>query len=244
MFNNIKEKRIFERIVDEIKNAIQTDKLRPGDKLPSETEMAKIFGVSRVTVREALRILEISGLILIKQGAKGGGFIKPGALQKLKESISDHLKVGNITIDQLAEARYWIESIVMDIVCQKAREKDFDLLSKSVKRAEQFYREGKERDRIDENWNFHIMLVKITGNKILIDTVISIIEMMRYMMLKIKTDRKITENALNAHKEIVNLLKSGKLEKAKAVNITHIQDLNNRLTKRYLQAKKAENKNQ
>ncbi len=59
MFNNIKEKRIFEKIVDEIKNAIETDRLKPGDKLPSETELAKIFGVSRVAVREALRVLEI-----------------------------------------------------------------------------------------------------------------------------------------------------------------------------------------
>jgi DNA-binding FadR family transcriptional regulator len=244
MFNNIKEKRIFEKIVDEIKNAIQTDKLRPGDKLPSEMELAKIFGVSRVTVREALRILEISGLILIKQGARGGGFIKMDAPKKLKECISDHLKVGNITIDQLAEARFWIESIVIDIVCQKARKKDFNLLSKSVQRAEQFYREGRERDRIDENWNFHIIMVKVTGNSILIDTLTSIIEMMRYMMLKIKTDRRITENALRAHKEIVDLLRSGNLEKAKAVNRAHIQDLNDRLTKRYLRAKNIENKNQ
>ncbi|OPY75999.1 MAG: HTH-type transcriptional regulator LutR [Syntrophorhabdus sp. PtaU1.Bin058] len=239
MFSNIKEKRIFEKIVDEIKSAIETDKLRPGDKLPPEMELAKIFGVSRVTVREALRILELSGLILIKQGTKGGAFIKKmDAPQKLKECLSDYLKVGNITIDQLAEARYWIESIVMDIVCQKARKKDFELLSKSVKKAEQFYREGRERDRIDENWNFHILLVKITGNKILIETVISIIEMMRYMMLKITTDRKITENAFKAHKEIVDLLESGNLEKAKAVNRTHIEDLNDRLTKKYLRSKK------
>lgn len=238
MFSNIREKRIFEKIVDEIKNAIETDKLKPGDKLPPEMELAKIFGVSRVTVREALRILELSGLILIKQGTKGGAFIKKmDAPQKLKECLSDHLKVGNITINQLAEARYWIESIVVDIVGQKARKKDFDLLRKSVQRAEQFFREGKERDRIDENWNFHIILVKMTGNYILIDTLRSIIELMRYMMLKIKTNRKITENALRAHKEMVGLLESGNLEKVKEINKIHIQDLNNRLTKKYLRDK-------
>lgn len=241
MFNNIKDKRIFEKVVDEIKIAIKEDKLKPGDKLPSETEMAKAFGVSRVTIREALRILEISGLILIKQGAKGGGFIKADAPQRLKENISDHLKVGNITIDQLAEARYWIESIVIDIVGQKARKKDFRSLKESIRRAEQFFLEGKERDRIDENWNFHIALVKITGNYILVDTLTSIIELMRYMMLKIKTDRKITENAFRAHKEILALLESGKLGEAKEVNRVHIQDLNERLTKRYLKAKSITN---
>lgn len=244
MFNNIKEKRVFEKIVDEIKDAIATDKLRPGDKLPPEMELAKIFGVSRVTVREALRILELSGLILIKQGTKGGAFIKKtDAPQKLKECIADHLKLGNITIDQLAEARFWIESIIIDVVGQKAKKKDFDLLRESVERAETFYREGKDEQRINENWNFHIILVKITRNYILIDTLVSINELMRYMMLKITPDRKIAENALKAHKEIIKLLESGNLEKAKEVNKIHIQDLNNRLTKKYLKAKSLEDTN-
>jgi len=239
MFNNIKGKRAFEKVVDEIVAAIQSDKLRPGDKLPAEIELAKQLGVSRVTVREALRILELSGLILIKQGTKGGAFIKKvDAPQKLKECLSDHLKVGNITIGQLAEARFWIESIIIDIVGQKARKKDFDLLRESIKKAEKFYHEGEEKKKTDENWDFHIILVKITGNYILIDTLTSIIELMRYMMLKITTDRKITENAFKAHKKIVELLESGNLEKAKEVNKIHIQDLNNRLTKKYLRAKR------
>jgi DNA-binding GntR family transcriptional regulator len=55
-------------------------------------------------------------------------------------------------------------------------------------------------------------------------------------MLKIKTDKTISANAFKAHKEIVDLLESGDLEKAKEVNKIHIQDLNNRLTKKYLRA--------
>ena len=237
MFNNVKGKRVFERVVDEIKGAIESDKLKPGDKLPPEIELAKVLGVSRVTVREALRILELSGLILIKQGTKGGAFIKKAdAPQRLKECLSDHLKLGNITIDQLAEARFWIESIIIDIVGQKARKKDFQLLRESIQRAEEFFRQGEEEKKIDENWNFHVILVKISGNYILIDTLRSINELMRYMMLKITTDRKISENAFKAHKEILDLLESGDLEKAKEVNKIHIQDLNNRLTKKYLRA--------
>jgi GntR family transcriptional regulator, transcriptional repressor for pyruvate dehydrogenase complex len=237
MFNNVKGKRVFERVVDEIKGAIESDKLKPGDKLPAEIELAKVLGVSRVTVREALRILELSGLILIKQGTKGGAFIKKvDAPQRLKECLSDHLKLGNITIDQLAEARFWIESIIIEMVGQKARRKDFQLLRESIQRAEEFSRQGEEEKRIDENWNFHIMLTKIAGNYILIDTLRSINELMRYMMLKITTDRKISENAFKAHKQIVDLLESGDLEKAKEVNKIHIKDLNNRLRKKYLRA--------
>ncbi len=237
LFKNVKGKRVFERVVDEIKGAIESDRLKPGDKLPPEIELAKVLGVSRVTVREALRILELSGLIVIKQGTKGGAFIqRTDGTQRLKECLSDHLKLGNITIDQLAEARLWIESIVIDIVGQKARKKDFQALRESLKRAEEFFREGDEERQIDENWNFHSLMVKISGNYILIDTLGSINELMRYMMLKIRTDRKISENAFKAHKEILDLLESGNLEKAKEVNRMHIQDLNNRLTKKHLRS--------
>ncbi len=235
MFTNIKEKRIFEKIVDEIRNAIETDKLKPGDKLPSEMELAKDFGVSRVAVREALRILELSGLVIIKQGTKGGAFIqKVDALQDLKECLSNHLKLGSITIDQLTEARFWIESIIIDIAAQKARKKDLDLLKQSVERAEQFYRKGEKERQIDENWNFHIILASISRNPILIDTLSSIIELMRYMMLKIRTTKTITENAFLAHKEIISLLESGSVELAKETNRAHIQDVNDNLKRKYL----------
>jgi len=244
MFSNVKGKRVFERVVDEIKSAIESDKLKPGDKLPAEIELARELGVSRVTVREALRILELSGLVLIKQGTKGGAFIqKADGPQRLKECLTDHLKLGNITIDQLAEARFWIESIIIDMVGQKARKKDFQLLRESIRRAEEAFRHGEEEKKTDENWNFHDILMKISGNYILIDTLRSINELMRYMMLKIKTDTKISENAFKAHKEIVDLLESGDLEKAKGVNKLHILDLNNRLTKKYLRAQGGEETN-
>ncbi|HVN23156.1 MAG TPA: FCD domain-containing protein [Syntrophorhabdales bacterium] len=244
MFNNVKGKRVFERVVDEIKGAIESDKLKPGDKLPAEIGLAKELGVSRVTVREALRILELSGLVVIKQGTKGGAFIKKAdAPQRLKECLSDHLKLGNITIDQLAEARFWIESIIIEMVGQKARKKDFQMLRGSIQRAEEFSRLGDEKKRIDENWNFHVMLTKIAGNYILTDTLRSINELMRYMMLKITPDKKISENAFKAHKEIVDLLEFGDLEKAKRVNKMHIQDLNNRLRKKYLRAQARKDKN-
>jgi DNA-binding FadR family transcriptional regulator len=243
MFSNLKGKRGFEKVVDEIKDAIESDKLKPGDKLPGEIELAKVLGVSRVTVREALRILELSGLILVKQGARGGAFIKKvDGTQRLKESLSDQLKFGSITINQLAEARFWIESIIIDIAGQKANKKDLQLLRESIQRAEEFSRQGEEKKKIDENWDFHVILARISGNHILIDTLRSINELMRYMMLKIKPDRKISENAFRAHAEIVDLLESGNLEKAKEINKNHIHDLNNRLTKKYLRARARDNR--
>jgi len=239
MFKKIKDKRIFERIVDQIKDAVSAEKLEVGDKLPSEIELAHIFGVSRSAVREALRILELSGLIIIKQGNRGGAFIqKVSSNQKLKEYFSDHLRLGNINLAQLTEARYWIESVILDIAGKKGNKKDFEILRKSVDTAEQLFREGKEDEKIYENFYFHILLAKISKNSILIDNISSILELMSYILVKIKPTRKITENTFRAHREILKFLISGDLEKAKEINTNHINDVSDRLVKKYFKKMK------
>jgi len=232
MFENLKEKRLFEKIVDQIKDAISSGSLKAGDKLPSEPEMAHAFGVSRSAVREALRILELSGLVGIKSGNRGGCFIqKVSSNQKLIDYFSDNWRLGQITLAQLTEARFWIESMVIDIVGQKITKKDIEKLRKSIDNAEQLLNEGKELEKIDKNFDFHSLLVHITGNTILIDTLSAIIELLRYMLHKIEPDRRITLNTFKAHREILDLLEAGQVERAKDVNKAHIKDVSARLIK-------------
>lgn len=234
MLRNVKEKRLFEKVVDEIKDSIQRNELKAGDKLPSELELSKIFGVSRSAIREALRILELSGLIVIKLGVKGGSFI--GQIEqhkKLREYLSDHLKLGNITIVQLTEARYWVETMILDIVGQKISKKDLVNLRASAENAEKLFRESRSIEKHYELWNFHQILAAITKNSILIDTLSSINEILCYMMLKIETSRPMTESALRVHRELVDLIEQGKIEEAKKINKKHIQDVSQGLIKKY-----------
>jgi DNA-binding FadR family transcriptional regulator len=232
MFENLKEKRLFEKIVDQIKDAISSGSLNAGDKLPSEPEMARAFGVSRSAVREALRILELSGLVGIKSGNRGGCFIqKVSSNQKLVDYFSDNWRLGQITLNQLTEARYWIESMVIDIVGQKITKKEIEKLRKSIEKAEQLLNEGKELEKIDKNFDFHASLAHITGNTILIDTLSAIIELLRYMLLKIEPDRRITLNTFKAHRKILDLFEAGQIERAKDVNKAHIKDVSARLIK-------------
>jgi GntR family transcriptional repressor for pyruvate dehydrogenase complex len=234
MFKNIKDKRAFEKIVDQIKDALLKGELKEGDKLPSENEMVYLFGVSRHVVREALRILELSGLVIIRHGNRGGAFVqKVSSNQKLGEYFSDHLRLGNIDLAQLTEARYWIESIIIDIAGKKGNKKDFEILKNSIDKAEKLFGEGKMDEKIYENFYFHILLAKISKNSILIDNISSIFELMSYILVKIKPSRKITENTFKAHREILKFLISGDLEKAKEINREHINDVSDRLVKKY-----------
>jgi DNA-binding FadR family transcriptional regulator len=110
-----------------------------------------------------LRVLELSGLVIIKKGNQGGCFIQElSSNQKLVDYLSDHWRLGRINLINLAEARYWLESIIIDIVGQKITKKDIDKLRKSIDKAEQLFNEGKEREKIDKNFDFHVLLARMT----------------------------------------------------------------------------------
>lgn len=79
--------RSFDDIVDQVRTAIVDGSILAGERLPSERELAEQFGVSRATLREALRALEAVGLIEIRLGAHGGAFATEGALERCVDSL-------------------------------------------------------------------------------------------------------------------------------------------------------------
>ncbi|MFD0654722.1 FadR/GntR family transcriptional regulator [Streptomyces malaysiensis subsp. malaysiensis] len=72
LFKAVSSSRVSQVIVEQIRRLLKEERLQPGDRLPSERELCVQFGVSRVTIREALRILEANGLVEIRVGARGG----------------------------------------------------------------------------------------------------------------------------------------------------------------------------
>src|SRR5512133_3526863 len=72
LYKAVSSNRMSEAIVEQIRGLIRSEQLRPGDRLPSERDLGERMGVSRVTIREAMRVLEAGGLIEIRVGARGG----------------------------------------------------------------------------------------------------------------------------------------------------------------------------
>ena len=78
-FQPIHVRRTFEEICGSIREQLALGVLKPGDKLPRERDLAEQLGVSRNVLREALRSLEMAGLLRLQKGVKGGAFIQDGA---------------------------------------------------------------------------------------------------------------------------------------------------------------------
>jgi GntR family transcriptional repressor for pyruvate dehydrogenase complex len=225
-FSKIKEKRVFEKIVDQIRDAVLSGSLKPGDALPTEGELAGQLGVSRAALREALRVLELSGVVVIRKGNKGGTFVQNvPSNKKLFDYFSNHLMLGNFDLEQLTDMRYWIESTIIDILSKKVTKKVLDDLRQSAERAEDLYHRGCQAEKLYENFNFHMIMARATGNRIVVDMLSAICDLISYLMVKMKPSDRMAEKAFEAHREVVDLLEAGEWKKAKTLNGAHIKEL-------------------
>src|SRR5213595_3714589 len=109
LFAPVTVARASSSIADQIRAAIVGGKLVEGERLPPERELAEQFGVSRVTVRDALRALEAMGLIEVRVGARGGAFVTAPTGSVVGQTMNDMMMMQAITPEDIIKARLIIE---------------------------------------------------------------------------------------------------------------------------------------
>ena len=151
---------VYEKIVGHVRDGILAGRLKPGDRLPPERELVRQFRVGRGAIREAFRILEQSALIRIRPGKGGGAFVAGRPSAAVTRSLSDLLRFGGISLDDVVEARVALEGFVIDIIANQADTDDLARLADSVERAARFFEEGRRAEKREENFNFHVLLAE------------------------------------------------------------------------------------
>ena len=157
----LRAKKLTEIIIDEIKVLIESDQLKPGDKIPTEQELIRIFKVSRTSIREALSVLKQEGLIDIIQGR--GTFLK-----KHYAPLPD---INDPSIDGMAsfmEARKILECNICSLAAKRASGEDFDIMSKAVERLEVDCCDGDHDQTLQADLDFHYSLARAARNQVLL----------------------------------------------------------------------------
>jgi GntR family transcriptional regulator, transcriptional repressor for pyruvate dehydrogenase complex len=184
-FQAITPHRAFEEIAGQIRAMVANGRLRPGDRLPPERELATLFQVSRNTLREALRSLEISGLLASRKGASGGAFVREGSAEVIVGGMRDLYHLGAITPEQLTEARIWLSELVVRVVCERATEDDLAALQANVEAARAADRAGRFEERQRLHREFHVLLGRATRNPIIAITMEGTMEVMGHFIARI-----------------------------------------------------------
>jgi len=227
IFTPIKNKRAFEEVSSKIKNLIFEGVLKPGDKLPSEAELAKQFNVGRHSVREALRILELSGFIVIQRGYGGGPIVKDTVLHQISTLFLDAFRMEKITIDHWTTARIVIEKAILGYVMDNADELDIKSLQKNLIRAKEKIK-NKEM-ATDENFEFHSILIRASKNPVFEIVVESTIAVLRDLHTRLPPKIQLSANTITYHEEILKAIIEKDRGKAMDLLEAHFLDAKNRL---------------
>jgi len=167
-FQAIRSARAYEEIANQIRTELAEGRLKVGNRLPAERALSAQFGVSRNTLREALRSLEHAGLVRLQKGASGGAFISEGSGTAITTSLLDLYHIGTISPNQLTEARIWLESIIVREACRRATQEDLQALRSNVEAAAQAIKDGNFQQRAEIHLEFHRILARMTANPIMV----------------------------------------------------------------------------
>lgn len=166
VFQPVSGGRVSSEIVEQVKHAIRAGQLGLGDRLPPERELTALFGVSRVTVRDALRVLEANGLVKIRVGAGGGAFVTAPDSGDLGEGITNMLLMRSVSPQDVTETRMILEIGMLPLVCQRATSTDLEALEAICNQAEAAIAEGTDYD-VALSADFHHTLAMAAHNKVI-----------------------------------------------------------------------------
>lgn len=187
-FTPVRNRRAHEDLAQQLREMIVGRRLQPGDKLPPERDLAQQLGVGRHTLREALRTLEVSGLIEVKLGKWGGTYIGNGGLEHVTGHMADLLKMGDVSYASVMEARIYFGDVVVRVACERRTPADIEALERNITEAEALFQAGRLPEKTEKNIEFHDLLAQATQNPTLVIMMQSLTSMARYFARSIGPD--------------------------------------------------------
>lgn len=224
----------YQVVVDQIKENFLNGEYKPGEKLPTERELASLFSVSRTSVREALRKLEIKGLIEIKQGS--GIFIKSLDFIPRVEITSPIMNAEKTLIYEMLELRRVLEVECAYLASQRATSEDLERIREALEmmgRAKNDVEQGLQADL-----SFHFNIVRASHNSIFLQLMESLGERMKDTIQVTRryrlADPERLQDTVDEHKEIYLAIATGEANQAKRLMEKHITQIRKEISESLL----------
>ena len=180
VFQRIKEQdTIYEKVVKSIKSSIAEGKLKPGDKLPAERALAQMLGISRTSLRIALKLLAAEGLVEIKHGK--GVFIAEKDNDDIIKKFSEKIFIEDETLNDFFEIRKVLETQAAIWAVEKGTQEQIANLEDIVNSTLAELNSNKELDYgilAEHNFKFHTCLAEACGNPVLLRIMENLIDLL------------------------------------------------------------------
>jgi GntR family transcriptional repressor for pyruvate dehydrogenase complex len=221
---------VHEKIAAQIKDAIFDKKFKPGERLPSERELADIFRTSRVTVRSAILTLKNGGLLYVKKGTGGGTFVADDIGEtEISELLENIIKWKNISIHNVIEVRNIIEPQIAYMAAKNATDQDIKRIWVTIEELEYFFKIKNKFQSGDEN--FHKALSAAAKNPLLSVFQASLIYILFKFIYHINWQEEHKKSILMQHRNIAEQVAQKKPESAREAMLEHLRDMQHILSR-------------
>ena len=216
--HSVQRRRLHEDIAHQFLSLIRRGALEDGARLPSERMMAEQFKVSRSSVREAIRSLELQGLVVSKRGS--GTFVNTENLEPVVALIATTLSSGGEAIKDIFEVRHLLEPQIAAVAAQRADKTEVGRLREILDEQQRQISEGKTG--VDADTAFHFALASATHNTALMKVVSAVED-----ILRLSRDQSLQEplraiRSLSSHRQILKMVQTGDAEGARQAMEHHL----------------------
>ena len=226
---SIKRTRAADEVFRILHEWILSGRLKPGDKLPSQDELARQFNVSRNTLREAIYKLTVMGFLTAKQGV--GTVVNITTASSYMTSLSDHLLLKPTTVRDFIEARVIVEQATVRLAGMRANSDDIEGLNDIIEQQIAAFNKGDVEKFIKLDSEFHMELAIISGNNVLLKFLETTRELLLKFIAEVSHLPGAIESAINYHRKIVEFVSSKDSKKAEEKVRDHLYDVTKRIEK-------------
>lgn len=210
----------YEVTVERLSAALKMGLYRTGDQLPSERDLAEIMGVSRTTLREAIRVLVAQGFLTVKRGRTGGTFVADSITVTNVRELKQRLRQTGATLNDILDHRWIVEPSIAALAAQRVNRKQVNAMQTLVKQMSQVAEQFSEHRRLDTE--FHLSIARATQSDRLVSIVAGIHAELSDLLAIIPHSPTACLASATQHQQILDAIAAGEPETARLCMTEHI----------------------
>jgi len=205
----------YELVAERLRERVHDGDLQPGERLPNESALATDFGVSRATVREALRVLATQSLIRTSKGAGGGSYVTLPSVGGVSDYVQSSLRLlaaaDDVSLDELLEARELLEVPAARLAAERRSEEELERLREAI--PDEPLRLGTQRQFV-YNQDFHLIVIEGSRNALLTIAAQPVFEVLQRNLARSKLGARFHRAINEHHRGIAAAIEAGDADRA------------------------------
>jgi GntR family transcriptional repressor for pyruvate dehydrogenase complex len=191
------------QIVADVRDALFSKKLKPGNFLGTENDLAARYGVSRIVARDALRTLEALGIVEIRMGKGGGARIARGNPRLFAEALAVQLDLTGVSVAEIMDAQRAIECLAAELAAENATDADIARLRALIADAETSIDDAERFTELGRD--FHLAVAEASHNGVLVVQLVSL-QHVSWPTRNPTLTPKVAQRIIDVHKELLTLI--------------------------------------